>query len=325
MRGVFGDKRISIIHRFILTRLVVYRRKDGRCDPGYDPVAKELGVDRTTVMRAVDVGVRFGWLAPPVRGRRANANFVFTFADQEVASGSDFKEDDQEVASGSDFKGDQEVAPDELRSRSKRVKKSLKKEAFRATSKASTEHGHLTGKENGKREEIYPPPVASRGVKKARKRLAAEARIKAQAEPNRDAATAEADDDELRASFSEFKGVYPSKVALDKAWDEYRRVVVDLGVSPDFLNNRARVYAITEQWRIESSKDPQHQRGFTKQARNWLKEGWYNNPLPDGAAMDENGLVTEIKQQEAQEDERDPLEVVMELAPQLWPNWKDGQ
>jgi hypothetical protein len=145
------------------------------------------------------------------------------------------------------------------------------------------------------------PPVAALGVKKARKRLAAEG-SKPEAAPSGNAGTAEAEDDELRASFSEFKGVYPNKVGIDKAWDEYRRVVVDLGVSPDLLNNRAQVYAITEQWRIERSKDPQRQRGFTKQAKNWLKEGWYNNPLPDGAAMDENGLATEIKQEDGEEE-----------------------
>jgi hypothetical protein len=303
-RGVARDKRISIIHRFILMRLVVYRFKDGRCNPGYDQVANELGVDRKTVMRAVDVGVRFGWLAPPIRGRRANASFVFLFADQEVdqevPSGGTSRTD-QEVLPERDLLDDQEVPPSDLRSPSKRVKKSLKKEASGAKSKASRRHGHLTGKENGKREDIYAPPsVASLGGKKGRKRPAAGSEPKPEAEAE--------SDDELRASFSEFKGVYPNKVALDSAWPDYRRAAVELGVAPDFLNNRAQVYAVTEQWRIEASSDPQAQRGFTKHAKNWLREAWYNNPLPDGAVIDENGLVTALTQEEDEEGGEEDFE-----------------
>src|SRR5262249_52251557 len=52
----------------------------GRCNPGYDRIADELGVDRATVFRAVDVGIRFGWLAGfSKRGGRAKRNFVCTF------------------------------------------------------------------------------------------------------------------------------------------------------------------------------------------------------------------------------------------------------
>ncbi len=167
IRGVLDDKRISMIHRAILVRLIAHRYKDGRCDPGYDPVAKELGVDRKTVMRAIDVGVRFGWLAPPICGRRENANFAFMFADQEVPSGRTSRAD-QEVPLREDFLDNQEVPFSELRSPSKRVKKSLKKEAFRAKSKASTGHGHLTGKENGQRESSALPPMMLRRGKQER-------------------------------------------------------------------------------------------------------------------------------------------------------------
>ena len=93
LRGVADDRRISILHRIILMRICLHRYNDsGKCDPGYDAVATELGVHRTTVIRAVEIGVRLGWLAPPIRGRRGNASFIFTFpiGNQEVASESDF-------------------------------------------------------------------------------------------------------------------------------------------------------------------------------------------------------------------------------------------
>jgi hypothetical protein len=239
MRSVADDKRISIIHRFILIRLVLHRQKDGRCDPGYDSVAKELGVDRTTVIRAVDAGVRTGWLAPPIRGRRANASFIFTFADQEVAPGATSRAD-QEVAQASDFLSNQEVAPDELRSRSKRVKKSLKKEAFRATSKASTEHGHLTGKENGKKRELAPsPPVASLGGKKASKSLPREeSKPEAAPEPRGAELVAAADD-----GFARFWAAYPRQIEQEDARAAFAKAVKG-GVDIEVMIARARVYAI---------------------------------------------------------------------------------
>jgi hypothetical protein len=49
LRGVSDDKRISVIHRLILIRILIHRDKDGLCDPGYNVVAKELGIDRKTV------------------------------------------------------------------------------------------------------------------------------------------------------------------------------------------------------------------------------------------------------------------------------------
>jgi hypothetical protein len=95
LRGISDDLRISILHRIILMRICLHRYNDtGKCDPGYDAVATELGVHRTTVIRAVEIGVRLGWLAPPIRGRREKANFVFTFplTKQEVAPKGDFND-----------------------------------------------------------------------------------------------------------------------------------------------------------------------------------------------------------------------------------------
>jgi len=106
-----------------------------------------LGVNRKTVLGAVDAGVLTGWLAPPVRGRRANANFIFTFGQEVPPDGT--SRTDQEVPPDGTSRTDQEVRPGELRSTAFCVKKSVKKEAYVAEPKTSTGHGHLTGKENG--------------------------------------------------------------------------------------------------------------------------------------------------------------------------------
>ena len=80
LRGIVDDKRIPVVHRIVLIRLCLHRFNDsGKCNPGYDIVASEIGVHRATVFRAVDVGVRFGWLVKPIRHGQRPADFVFTF------------------------------------------------------------------------------------------------------------------------------------------------------------------------------------------------------------------------------------------------------
>jgi hypothetical protein len=250
LRGVLDDKRISIIHRAILVRLVVHRQKDGRCDPGYDAVAKELGVDRKTVMRAVDVGVRFGWLSPPIRGRRANANFIFIFANQEVPPEKDFL-------------SNQEVPFSELRSPSKRVKKSLKKVASRGKSKASTEHGHITGKENGQKN-IYAAP-ADASLFKEESLPSGEQVEKSEPETN----------SERDERFEEFWRAYPRKVAKEAA----RRAFAAAGVDPELLIAGAKRYA-----NERAGEDPK----FTKHPATWLNKGCWEDEAssPNGVVLD---------------------------------------
>jgi hypothetical protein len=252
---VSDDKRISIIHRLILTRLLIHRQKDGRCDPGYDLVAKELGVDRKTVMRAVDVGVRFGWLAPPIRGRRANAKFIFLFANQEVRPERDFLDN-------------QEVPFSELRSPSKRVKKSLGKVPSEAKSKASTRQGHLTGKENGQKSQTQPPADTSLRKKES-----------------------------TEEEFEEFWRAYPKRVGEDAARIAFNKAI-ERGADPAAIIQAAKIYAITERARIERGEDPK----YTAHPKNWLNAGRWKDPPPDGIVIDEDGNVVAIEQEDEDDD-----------------------
>ena len=80
LRGVSDDQRIRVIHRLVLMRICLDRFEDsGRCNPGYQTVADELGVDRSTIFRAIDVGMQAGWLAQTIRHGRTAGDFVFTF------------------------------------------------------------------------------------------------------------------------------------------------------------------------------------------------------------------------------------------------------
>src|SRR5262249_15275656 len=79
LRGVSDDLRISIVHRIVLIRLCLHRYSDsGKCDPTHDDIADELGVHRATVIRAIEAGVKFGWLVTTRRGPAASS-YVFTF------------------------------------------------------------------------------------------------------------------------------------------------------------------------------------------------------------------------------------------------------
>lgn len=256
MRGVSDNHRISIIHRLILLRILIHRQKDGQCDPGYDAVADELGVHRTTVMRAVDIGVRFGWLAPPIRGRRTNASFVFTFP---IAN--------QEVAYGTTSRANQEVAPDELRSRSKRVKKSLKKVPYRAKSKVSTGHGHLTGKErkNGQKSQTLAPAIAARDSKRSPAKKTAAARPQPKSE--------------LGDSFREFWAIYPRRVAKEAAAKAFAAALED-GADVAALIEGAKRYA--------AARDGEPER-YTAHASTWLRGKRWEDALPpsaDGPVLD---------------------------------------
>jgi hypothetical protein len=148
MRGVRAEKRISILHRFVLLSLMIERKNDGRYNKGYDAIVRATGVHRASVIRAIEAGVRCGWLAPPIRHRREHADLVFTFPlrddDQEVRT-LRHQEDDQEVAPER-HQDDQEVAADE-------VKKSQRQRASRAKSNPSTRLGLKRGQERKRGQE----------------------------------------------------------------------------------------------------------------------------------------------------------------------------
>jgi hypothetical protein len=122
MRGVADDKRITQFRRFALLRLFLFRNGgNGRCDPSYDTIAKVLKVDRATVIRAVEDGVRYGWLAPPTRRGPTSNLFIFTFpvgwtAANEVAPVQ--HQDANEVAP-EQHHSEEEVAPVHKRSRTR--------------------------------------------------------------------------------------------------------------------------------------------------------------------------------------------------------------
>jgi hypothetical protein len=72
VRGVASDARISPVHRLILIGIALHHRDHS----GFDVIARQIGVDRATVLRAVDIGIRRGWLAD---SPKAGGRVLFTF------------------------------------------------------------------------------------------------------------------------------------------------------------------------------------------------------------------------------------------------------
>ena len=297
MRGVSDDKRISVIHRLVLLRLCIHRdeKRGGKCDPGYDIVARELGIDRKTVMRAVDVAVRFGWLAPPIRGRRENASFIFLFPDQEVPLGGTSKAD-QEVPDSRDFLKNQEVPLSELRSPSERVKKSPKKQASQTKSKASNRHGHLSGKENGQEEYICEPPdVASLDSKEG---TPGSDHRKPDRKTGRNEKREQQENVSTVSAFDEFWASCPLKQGgKEKTRKAYDMVVVKRGVPRDKINDAMKRYAADTAMKLDAAKQAGRAPPFIKHPANWLIDGCYDDePSPgtgESVTIDQHGNVIE--------------------------------
>ena len=297
MRGVSRAKRIRVIHRFILVRLCIYRdeKKGGLCDPGYDAVAMALGIDRKTVMRAVDEGVRYGWLAPPTRvGRRENFKFVFLFPDHEVPSGGT-SNPDHEVPSSEDFEKNLEVPFGGSRSPFKGSSKSSKKHGFSTKSKASSAHGH-TGKENGQ-EDIYRPPdfaapdlEADAGAEPDRKSTpkASDASNRSIADPAADQAGEnvytkknDVNNFDLAAAFAEFWAACPRKVGREKTFKLFC-ALAKRGVDPRLMISAMQRYAVAV---ARAGKKPEH----IKLPFNWLTDGYYDEAPSAPVTIDEHG------------------------------------
>jgi hypothetical protein len=276
MRGVSDDTRISIVHRLILLRICLHRRNDsGLCEPGYDEVKNELGVGRVTVFRAVDAGIRCGWLAPfASHGGRVKRNFVFTFPiTQQSPNG-----DTVEQSPSGETVGRATV--------SKRRSNSIK-------NGPQQYQGTLQPVESASQS---PTLREKNGRKKEREKKVCAAHTHS---PAPECAALEAEAEALAAdAFSDFWKVYPNKAAEDAARRAFIAAVV-AGAAPAALVAGAKLYAVSEQARTAREGKP----WFTAYAANWIKAGRWKDPPPEGTVIDEHGTVVAIEQPTTQQPE----------------------
>jgi hypothetical protein len=274
LRGVAEDTRISIVHRFTLMRLCLHRFNDGRCNPGYDRVADELGVDRATVFRAVDVGIRFGWLANfPQHGGRAKRNFVFTFPADTSAQQSQ-PSDCSTVAGGRPL----HTATVAGKRPNSRRKASQQSQANLQDTDVASESATNGSRERGKRErgkkESQPPDQVGK-----KKETGGEA-------------------------FERFWAVYPKRVAKEAARKAFAKAVEN-GTTVETLIAGAQRYAVKRQ-----GQDPK----YTKHPATWLNGGCWQDEAPGAPVIDQEGNVVgfEQEQQAQPSSNKSPLEIYEE-------------
>jgi hypothetical protein len=138
--------------------------------------------------------------------------------------------------------------------------------------------------------EARSPGDASRGEK--RKRTSNEAR-----KEETPAAQAESAVD---SAFADFWLVYPKRAAIDKTRKH--------GATVETLIEAAKLYAIAV-----AGKESR----WIKNPSNWLTDGDWRNPPPQGLVRDEAGNVVAIEQPPEQEEAKSALELVREAMDEL--------
>jgi hypothetical protein len=268
MRGVSDDKGISVVHRLILIRLCLHRRNsDGRCTPGYDAVADEIGVWRSTVFRAVDVAIGRGWLAPLPHGGRSLTNFIFTFPDE--AGGNSRTGATVNSRSTATVK-QPTVAPGQRNSRTRATQQSHGESDLPASSKASTRNGSLNGRrEREKSQTLAPTDLFGEGKKESGE----EGRKKKnnRAPPGAD-------------RFPEFWAANPKHVGKLDAAKAFTKALQE--ASADELIAGAKRYAAER-----ADQDPR----YTKHPATWLNKGcWADEPASDGGPPIIDGITGDV-------------------------------
>jgi hypothetical protein len=285
LRGVADDSRISIIHRLVLIRLLLHRHNDGRCNPGYDSVAGELGVGRATIFRAVDLGIRFGWLAGfSNHGGRAKRNFVFTFPTQQSQS-----------SDGSTVSHRRRSKPQQSQKSASTVSQGQHNSLRRNQQDSdSINKFERNGGTNGKRE---------RGKKESqtprKKTPGGEERTQQESQGERRGAAADAGD-----AFERFWRTFPRKVAKQAACKAFAKALEN-GTAVETLIAGAQRYAVERQ-----GQDPK----YTKHPATWLNGGCWEDEAPGAPVIDEAGNVVAFeREQEARpSSNKSPLEIYEE-------------
>jgi Helix-turn-helix domain len=252
IRGVADDKGISRDHRLILIRLLAHRYRDGQCNPGYSLLAAEVGVHRSTVIRAINIAVERGWLAEPRRGGGSGicSSFVFTFPVQNSRTD----------ATVSSTKQSHQCTQN---SRTSAQKQSQRKKASRAKSNTSRSNGQHNGQGERAHSVCPPPNVDVKKKPRASKRLQ---------EPD---------------AFPRFWSVYPKQIDKPKAEKEFA-AALKRGVTVDEIIDGARRYTNDDE-RLARAREVGSLQ-FTKNPANWLREnGWTNHYSNGGTTIDQHG------------------------------------
>jgi Helix-turn-helix domain len=109
-------------------------------------------------------------------------------------------------------------------------------------------------------------------------------------------------------AFERFWAVYPRHDNRERARKAFARATAD--TDPEAIIAAAQRYAIAQRARIEREGKPE----YTAHAANWLRDRRWNDPLPDGAVLDQEGNVVAVEQPQAEQRRLTPLEMCLALS-----------
>jgi hypothetical protein len=269
LRGVADDTAITLIHRLVLVRLCLHRRADnGQCAPGYDPVAAELGVDRRTVFRAVDAGIKRGWIAPRANhGGGTEVHFAFTFPPGQPSHGRDGSGPQPgQPCHGSE---DPTVAPAPPNRDGPATEPWQAKLEVSDIDEEFGPNGRLYGRIIRENKTLSPDSASPR-VKET------DAKAKAVGGKKRRFTFAAGE-----KAFDRFWAAYPKRVGKNAAHKAFV-VAVNRGVDHETLIAGAARYAAE---RNGQNAD------YTKHPKNWLNEGCWDDETAGPPTLDNDGNV----------------------------------
>jgi hypothetical protein len=263
MRGINSDKRIRHIYRTVLIQLLLRYQRDKTRRPGYDVIADELGVHRRTVLRSVDVGVKFGWLVSVRHGHMKNS-FEFIFPVKKGASKC-VQPDTLQCAQ-----------PDTTRAANVSSQTPYNVPGKKAKPLVSQGENGLKGHKVGHKKggSISPTPYAPEKAAQEQRARADTPQQKAPtapAAPEQSSAPEQEQSSLAAATFEQFWEVYPLHIAIGGARRAWERAV-EHGVRPETMIEGAKRYA-----RACAGKNQQH----IANPKGWLMdERWDDDPVP---------------------------------------------
>jgi hypothetical protein len=247
------------------------RVKTGRCDPGYDKLAGELGMSKRSIYRMVAMLEHAKWLSVIRSGHHRENQFVLLRGDKALSplrGDKALSPQNRSEVTNSDVRGDRintsEVTPavTEKEGTKKTTKRTAKKESDSAAVRFADENKGTPDERNlfGETESAPQAPRQNRGD----------------------------------GAFERFWAAYPRRVAKEAARKAFASAI-KRGADPETLIAGAQRYAVERK-----DQDPK----YTKHPATWLNGGCWEDELPGGAVIDQTGNLVAVHQPPPQQPRR---------------------
>jgi hypothetical protein len=301
MRAVLAAGLPPVV-RVVAVRIALHLHVDsGKCDPGYDALAAELGMSKRSIIRIVAMLEHTGWIEVARPGHHQPNRFFLLRGDRGDKTQSPLRGDktvspqNTSEVTDSNVRGDR-ISTSEVthvvthKAKRKQIKRKAKEEsdspavALRDENKGTPDERNLFGKtESGPQ-----APRKNRGAHSGAQYRDPSPRGTATARKTLTHGAAKS------PGFDDFWRAYPKRVAKEAARKAYGKAI-ERGATPAALLAGAQRYAAERK-----DQDPK----YTKHPATWLNGGCWEDELPGGAVIDQEGNVLAIQQPPPQRPRR---------------------